>query len=81
MDWPFVGRAAEIRAARNALTGVPPRSVLVLGAAGVGKTSLARHLLTEMTARGRDARWVTASPATAPLPLGAFADLLPPDPP
>jgi predicted ATPase len=60
--WPLVGRAEELRyidAATQRADG--PRGVVLAGAAGVGKTRLAREALTLLTRRGASARWATGT--------------------
>ncbi|WP_207757764.1 ATP-binding protein, partial [Nonomuraea cypriaca] len=57
---PFVGRAVEVaeleRAAAGAVASGRPRLALVSGAAGAGKTALARTLTARLEAEG----WITA---------------------
>ncbi len=56
-DHPFVGRTDELAALEAvAATTARPRLALVSGAAGVGKTALARTLSDRLAARG----WTTA---------------------
>lgn len=79
VTWPFHGRAAELARARRALNGrdaAGPRGVLLVGAAGAGKTWLieeVRRTLPEspsfLSAEGSEAARGT--------PLGALAPLLP----
>jgi DNA-binding CsgD family transcriptional regulator len=76
LAWPFVGREDELelvaRARRDGACGV-----VVSGAAGVGKSRLAREALA--AAAGLDGRveWIQATEAAAAVPLGAFAALVP----
>jgi hypothetical protein len=73
--WPLVGRGDEVDlAARARRRG---RAVVLAGAAGVGKTRLARAALADATAEGRPTRWVAATRSARTVPLGAFAHLLP----
>jgi DNA-binding CsgD family transcriptional regulator/tetratricopeptide (TPR) repeat protein len=51
--------------------------VLVTGAPGVGKSRLARELLTRVERAGRATAWVSGSAATTRVPLGALAHVLP----
>lgn len=70
LGWPVTGRAEELRAARRALR--PPHAgVLVAGAAGVGKTRLALHLLRE-AGPAWQVRWFAATASSKPLALGVF---------
>lgn len=76
-QWPLTGRAEElsligelIRRRRG------PVGVVVTGAAGVGKTRLAREALAAAERRGALIRWVVATASARALPLGAFAAML-----
>ncbi len=73
--WPTVERRSEGDAVRAALAGSSGvRGVLVSGAAGVGKTTLARSVTA---ANGRTAHWVAGTESARHIPLGIFAHLLP----
>lgn len=72
--WPTVERRRESDAVRAALGGNSGvRGVLLVGAAGVGKTTLARSVTA---ASGRTAHWVAGTESARHLPLGVFAHLL-----
>src|SRR5258708_12282365 len=75
-DWPLIGRTEELG---RILAGLDGRTggVLLAGAAGVGKTRLAAEGLAAAAARGFATLRVAATPATADLPFGAFASVLP----
>ncbi|MGQ0629928.1 MAG: AAA family ATPase [Sporichthyaceae bacterium] len=75
--WPLTGRSGELTRVREVLSGRTPRSVVLVGAAGVGKTRLAREAREMLEESGRSTHWVTATHSTARTPLGAFAPLLP----
>jgi DNA-binding CsgD family transcriptional regulator/predicted DNA-binding protein (UPF0251 family) len=86
-EWPLVGRDEELVAVVRALPSgdssvVSGRGrgsgVVLVGAAGVGKTRLAREALSVTSARGAACRWVVGTVSARALPLGAFAHLLPP---
>ena len=53
------------------------RGVVVSGAAGVGKTRLARELLAAGVGDGGAAEWVQGTQAASSIPLGAFAAVVP----
>lgn len=75
--WQLTGRAEELRfidATFRRATGA--RGVVLAGAAGVGKTRLAREVLARAAHRGAATRWVVATASARALPLGAFANLL-----
>jgi DNA-binding CsgD family transcriptional regulator len=75
--WPLTGRHSELDLLRTALTGRRPRSAVLVGPAGAGKTRLAREAQALAAAAGRSTQWVTATHTSARTPLGAFAPLLP----
>ncbi|HEY1971721.1 MAG TPA: AAA family ATPase, partial [Pseudonocardia sp.] len=72
-EWPLTGRESELDAIARALNHT--RAVLLAGAAGVGKTRLARVAL-QQRARGGNVRWLTASASARQIPLAAFAPIL-----
>jgi DNA-binding CsgD family transcriptional regulator len=75
--WPLTGRARELATVADALGGARPRSLVLVGPAGVGKTRLAREARGLAERAGRTTLWVTGTHSTARTPLGAFASLLP----
>jgi DNA-binding CsgD family transcriptional regulator len=78
-EWPLVGRdrdLADISAARAAARA---GGLLLGGPAGVGKTRLAREAAAVAERGGETVRWVRATRSASPIPLGAFAPLLPPE--
>jgi DNA-binding CsgD family transcriptional regulator/tetratricopeptide (TPR) repeat protein len=73
--WPLVGRGDELTLAQESLRR---RSCVVLaGAAGVGKTRLAREVLAASANSGPPPQWVAATRSAATVSLGAFAHLVP----
>jgi len=77
LAWPFVGRDEELDLAGAALRERASCGVVVSGAAGVGKTRLARELLAAGTGGGVASAWVQGTSSAASIPLGAFAALMP----
>ena len=73
--WPLVGRDDEIALASSALSA--SGSVVLTGAAGVGKTRLAREVITTGAQEHDRTEWVVATHAAAAVPLGAVAHLVP----
>jgi DNA-binding NarL/FixJ family response regulator len=77
LEWPLVGRSEELRFVAAAMRhDAEARGVVLAGAPGVGKTRLAREVLTQAARRGVTVRWALATASSRGLPLGAFAGLL-----
>jgi DNA-binding NarL/FixJ family response regulator len=75
-SWPIVRRDAEFAAIRSALVEKQDVcGIVVIGAAGVGKTTLARSVTQSLPAR---VRWVAGTESARSLPLGVFAHLVGP---
>ncbi len=74
-DWPLLRREPEFAAVRAALTErARTAGVVVVGAAGVGKTTLAR----EVTGSLPKVRWVAGTASSRGIPLGPFTYLVGP---
>jgi DNA-binding CsgD family transcriptional regulator len=72
--WPLTGRAEELEVVADTLTADGPYSgVVIAGAAGVGKTRLAREAMAIAAGRGWVVRWITGAAAAQSIPLGACA--------
>ena len=76
--WPLVGREDELARIAATLERPSAGSLVVAGAAGVGKTRLVQDTLNRIGARGGTAHWVVATQAAASIPFGPVAHLLPP---
>ncbi len=73
----LTGRDSELGIIRRALTGVGNHSgVVIAGAAGVGKTWLAREVLRRAEASGERTKWIVGTESARALPLGAFIGAL-----
>ena len=74
---PLAGRDGEMATIRRALSGGSKNSgVVIVGAAGVGKTRLAREVLTRAEATGERTNWIVGTESARALPLGAFTALI-----
>ncbi|MET7458510.1 LuxR C-terminal-related transcriptional regulator [Streptomyces sp. NPDC005574] len=76
--WPLIGRGAELEAFATTLSDRRCRTFVVYGAAGVGKSRLAEECLARAVQVGFEGGRATASMASAAVPLGAIAHLIPP---
>jgi DNA-binding CsgD family transcriptional regulator len=72
--WQLLDRPAEFDAIRSTVTGNGGGVVLV-GAAGVGKTTLARAVTASLRS---DVQWVGCTESSRTIPLGVFAHRIPP---
>lgn len=69
----MTGRDAELAAIGRALSGSGKYSgVVIAGAAGVGKTRLAREVLARAAAAGARTTWIVGTESARQIPLGAF---------
>lgn len=75
--WPLVGRGDACAALASALGSEPPRSVVIAGAAGVGRTRLLREAQRMEEEREHTVLRAAGSNATGVVPLGALAHILP----
>jgi DNA-binding CsgD family transcriptional regulator len=76
-SWSLTGRDAERQILMDAVTA-DAHSVVISGAAGLGRTRLAREALALAREAGRGTRWAAGTSAAAGVPLGALAHLIPP---
>jgi DNA-binding CsgD family transcriptional regulator len=71
---PLSGRDSELAFIRRALSaGGRHNGVVIVGAAGVGKTRLAREVLQSAATAGQRTNWIVGTESARSLPLGAFA--------
>jgi DNA-binding CsgD family transcriptional regulator len=73
--WPLVGRDAELAVLASALADGNAGGVVLFGAAGVGKTRLARCAVDMAEARGLVTASVRANRSASLIPFGALAPL------
>jgi DNA-binding CsgD family transcriptional regulator len=79
MSWPLTGRSEEMAAVQAAIASADVSGIVVCGAAGIGKSRIAREALTTALARGCEGRWVVGTSSARGLPLGAFSAWSPSD--
>ncbi|MGV0812492.1 LuxR C-terminal-related transcriptional regulator [Mycolicibacterium boenickei] len=73
LAWPLTGRLEEARLIDAALTSPELSGITIYGAAGVGKSRIAREALSTVAAKGHETRWTVGTSAARALPLGTFA--------
>ncbi|MBH0081872.1 LuxR C-terminal-related transcriptional regulator [Salinibacterium sp. SWN167] len=74
--WPVLPRESERDAVLAALRGPRPRSVMLRGPSGVGKTTLGAHISQALRADGRTVIPVIGLAELVDVPLGALAPVL-----
>ena len=72
LSWPLTGRSEEMGAIEAAILASDVSGIVVFGAAGVGKSRIAREALTAAVSRGCEGRWAVGTSSARTLPLGAF---------
>ncbi|MEV4478995.1 LuxR C-terminal-related transcriptional regulator [Micromonospora coxensis] len=75
--WCFVGRTDELDRLQSAVDGVEGRGLFFSGRAGVGKSRLLREGVAALPPERYAIWYVAASSATAALPFGGLAQVLP----
>jgi DNA-binding CsgD family transcriptional regulator/tetratricopeptide (TPR) repeat protein len=78
LKWPLTGRAGELRIIEAAIGDPDASGIVICGAAGVGKSRIAREALALAASKGYEVRWAVATSSARQLPLGAFAPWTPP---
>ncbi|MFV9635417.1 hypothetical protein [Mycobacterium neumannii] len=72
---PLAGRDGELAFIRRALSG-GTSGVVIVGAAGLGKTRLAREVLRLADRAGDRTSWIVGTESAKALPLGAFTAVI-----
>jgi hypothetical protein len=68
-----LSRSLEMRLIAAAITRSDLSGIVVCGAAGVGKSRIAREALSSLASRGCEIRWAIGTSSARAPPLGAFA--------
>jgi len=79
LTWPLTGRSEEMGVIEAAISATDLSGIVVSGAAGVGKSRIAREALTAAASKGHEFRWAIASSSARTCTLGAFARWVPTD--
>ena len=75
--WPLTGRDEELRLITESIgDSSEPVGVAIIGAAGVGKSRLAREAATVASGGGATVRWTAGTQSARTVPLGAFSQWL-----
>jgi DNA-binding CsgD family transcriptional regulator len=77
ISWPLLGRDVELAQLATAIDDPECGGVVLIGAAGLGKTRLATHALEMAASRGLTTSSVRATRSGAGIPFAALASLLP----
>ena len=72
LTWPLTGRAEEMRLIGAAISDPDTTGMVICGAAGVGKSRIAREALDVVASHGGEVRWVVGTSSARGLPLGAL---------
>jgi DNA-binding CsgD family transcriptional regulator len=74
---PLVGRSEELQLIADATRAVADRArgIVLSGAAGVGKTRVAREAVAGCGSRNTCRHWIIGTASARSVPLGAFADI------
>jgi len=79
LTWPLTGRNEELAAIDAAMFDPDSSGVVLHGAAGVGKSRIAREAFAHAAAAGCTTHWAVGTASARALPLGAFAAWVAPD--
>ena len=76
-QWPLAGRSEELDLIAEATRATDDRArgIVLSGAAGVGKTRVAREALAGCGSRSTRRHWIIGTASARSVPLGAFADI------
>jgi DNA-binding CsgD family transcriptional regulator len=77
LSWPLIGRSEEMAAIEAAISAPDASGIVVYGAAGVGKSRIAREALSAVESRGCECRWAVGTSSARAIPLGAFTGWAP----
>src|SRR3984893_18873627 len=73
MRWPLVGRSEEMRATQAAISASDVSGIVVYGAAGVGKSRIAREALSAAESHGCEGRLAVGTSSARAIPLGVLS--------
>ena len=73
LTWPLTGRSKEQRLIEAAIFDSDSAGIVVCGAAGVGKSRIAREALDSVASHGCEVRWIVGTSSARSIPLGALS--------
>ncbi|HEY1842728.1 MAG TPA: LuxR C-terminal-related transcriptional regulator [Mycobacterium sp.] len=73
LTWPLTGRSNEQRLIEAAIFDSDSSGIVVCGAAGVGKSRIAREALNSAASQGCELRWIVGTSSARSIPLGAVS--------
>ena len=73
MRWPLIGRSEEMQAIQAAISASDVSGIVVYGAAGVGKSRIAREALSAAEAHGHEGRLAVGASSARAIPLGVLS--------
>jgi DNA-binding CsgD family transcriptional regulator len=73
LTWPLTGRSKELRLIEAAIFDSDASGIVVCGAAGVGKSRIAREALSSAGSQGCEVRWIVGTSSARTIPLGALS--------
>ena len=73
LTWPLTGRSKEQRLIEAAISDSDSSGIVVCGAAGVGKSRIAREALSSAGSQGCEVRWTVGTSSARSIPLGALS--------
>lgn len=73
LTWPLTGRSHEMGLIDAAISDPGTSGMVISGAAGVGKSRVAREALDAAASKGCDVRWAVGTSSGRGVPLGALA--------
>ncbi|MGB6207047.1 LuxR C-terminal-related transcriptional regulator [Mycobacterium sp.] len=73
LTWPLTGRSKEQRLIEAAISDSDSSGIVVCGAAGVGKSRIAREALHSAASQGCEVRWIVGTSSARSIPLGALS--------
>jgi hypothetical protein len=75
----LTGRSSELQRIAAAIFDPDSSGIVISGAAGVGKSRIARESLSAVASKGCEVRWIAGTTSAQKVPLGVLAAWSDPD--